>query len=332
MRLAQPSVLLLGLLVLAAVGWAISLELSRRSTLKYPDSSGSVKHPTPGLSALLARWLPTALTGSALLLLVLALARPQKVASRLAGMGQGIDILMVMDTSLSMNALDFDPGSRLDAAKDTVLRFIRGRVSDRIGMIVFGGSAALTCPLTLDYDSVLERVGELEGGMTKVDGTAIGDGIISGVNHMRGSSAKSKILILLTDGRSNAGLIDPVTAAKTAATFGIKIYAVGTATKGESLLPVDDPERGRVMVRLEDDLDEETLSEVARVGNGRYWRATSLKELRDIYAEIDRLEKSSVKLPDLFSWNDIHHYPIAAAIALLLLETVLAGTVFLRWP
>lgn len=336
MRFAAPLFWLLLLAVLAALWRAILLEKARRPTLTFPGpllSSDKSTRPLATRSlAWLARWLSLALTGGALVLIVAGLARPQKTRSRLQGLGRGIDIMLVTDVSLSMNALDFDPISRLDAAKDTALRFLRGRVQDRIGLVVFGGAALLACPLTHDYGALSERLGALEGGMTHVDGTAIGDGIVSGVNHLKASDAKSKIMILLTDGRSNSGLIDPITAAKTAAAYGIKVYAIGTAIKGESILPVDDPQRGRVMVRIQDDLDEETLAEVARIGGGNYWRATSLKELRSIYAEIDRLEKSAVKLPEIVSHDDLYAFPTAAAALLLLLEAALSGTLLMRWP
>ena len=169
-----------------------------------------------------ARWAPAALRGSALLLIAMGLARPQKMTSRQQTLGRGIDIMLTVDTSPSMAAANIKP-SRLEGAKETARRFVLGRAQDRIGLVVFGGGSQLSCPLTMDYDALIDQLDSLSPGMTMTDGTAIGDGLVSAVNHLRDSDAKSKIVILLTDGRSNTGLIDPMTAAKTAASVGVKI-------------------------------------------------------------------------------------------------------------
>ncbi|MCX5796353.1 MAG: VWA domain-containing protein [Elusimicrobia bacterium] len=330
MRFAHPWMLLGVLPALAAAWWAAArLEPDNRPTLPYPALGAFAAEPS--LRPLLARWLPLGLRLLALLLVCVGLARPQKVTRQLQGWGEGIDMMLALDTSLSMNALDFQPLSRVEAAKDTAARFVRGRVEDRIGMVVFGGAPMLACPLTLDYDALIERIQGLSAGMTGADGTALGEGIISALNHLKAGKAKTKIIILLTDGRGNVGL-DAVTAAKTAAALGVKIYAIGTAKRGESLMPVDDPNLGRVMVRISDDLDEEGLLEVARLSGGKYWRATSLSELRSIYSEIDRLEKTKVKLPEIVSRADLYGLPVLAAALLLLLEAALSQGLLLRWP
>ncbi|MBI5883444.1 MAG: VWA domain-containing protein [Elusimicrobia bacterium] len=328
MTLAYPYLLLLTLAALAAGWWALSRLEGRRSALAFPRVQG-VK---PSWRTTAARLLPPALRTAALVLLALGLARPQKVSSRTQGIGEGIDIMLLIDTSTSMNALDFQPENRLFAAKDTAVRFIRGRAQDRVGLVIFGGAAILSCPLTLDYEALAGRVAELEAGMTHADGTSIGDGIVTGVNHIRNSDGKSKVLILLTDGRHNTGIIDPLTAAKVAKTFGVKIYTIGCAKRGEALMPVDDPKFGRVMVRVRDDLDEDGLNEIARVTDGRYWRATSLAELREVYASIDALEKTKVKLPEIVSRADRYALPVTLAILLLLAELALSNIFFLRWP
>ncbi len=330
MRFGHPFMLLAILPALAAAWWVVKRqEPGRRPTLPFPALS-SWNAGESGRS-LLARWLPLALRLMALLLLGIGLARPQKVNRLLGASGRGIDIMMAVDTSLSMNALDFDPFNRLDAAKDTAARFARGRVEDRLGLVVFGGGPELACPLTVDTDALAQRIQALNPGMTGADGTALGEGIISALNHLKNSPAKTKIIILLTDGRGNVGL-DAGTAAKTAAALGVKIYAIGTAKRGESVMPVDDPRFGRVMVRVEEDLDEDTLLEVARLTGGKYWRATNLKELRAIYAEIDRLEKSAIKRPEIFSQADLYEGPVFAALLILLAETGIAEGLLLRWP
>ena len=328
MTFAHPWVLALGAVILAAAAYAALKVEPRSPTLLYPENAVLRSRAD---RAAWARKLPLAVRTAALLLVCLGLARPQRLRQRAQAEGLGIDIIIALDTSMSMNALDFDPMDRLAAAKDAATRFIRGRVQDRIGLVVFGGSPLLACPLTLDYDALLGRVAELSSGMTNADGTALGDGLLSAVNRMRASAAKSKVIILLTDGRGNVGL-DAVTAAKTAAAVGVKVYAIGTAKRGESVMPVDDPRLGRVMVRIQEDLDEDTLMEVARLTDGKYWRATSLKELRGVYAEIDRLEKSSVKLPETVSRDDLYRGPVLAASLLLLLEMALTQALWLRWP
>lgn len=326
MTFAYPWLLLL--LPLAALAFWWDAEAGPGAAAAYP---GAVPASARTARALLARWGPPAARGLALALLAAGLARPQKVSARAAGSGLGLDIMLVIDTSLSMSALDFKP-NRLEAAKDTARRFILGRAHDRIGLVTFGGASQLVCPLTLDYPALLDQLESLSPGMTKADGTAIGDGLASGARHLQAGDAKSKVLILLTDGRSNTGVVDPPTAARAAKTFGVKLYTVGTAGRGPATMPVDDPVHGRVMVRIDDDLDEDLLAEIARVGEGRYFRATSLKELRAIYETIDRLEKSKVKLPDLVSRKDLYHVPVALALLLLAAEAALSATWLLRWP
>ncbi|MDX6770920.1 MAG: VWA domain-containing protein, partial [Elusimicrobiota bacterium] len=298
----------------------------------------SLPHPgtgrapaSPSARALAARSAPPLLTGLALALVALSLARPQRVQRAVGGAGRGIDIVLALDSSISMNATDLEP-TRLEVAKQTAARFVRGRAEDRIGLVTFGGAPLLATPLTVDYDALIERIGGLEGGMTKAEGTAVGDGLVSALRRLRESSAKSKVVVLLTDGRSNAGAVDPLTAAKAAAGMGVKVYTIGTATRGPSEMTVDDPRFGRVTVPVGDDLDEETLAEVARLTGGRYWRAETALALRKVYDEIDRLEKSAVKLPDLVVRDELYPWPTLAAALLLLLEAALGATVLLRWP
>ncbi|MBI5631143.1 MAG: VWA domain-containing protein [Elusimicrobia bacterium] len=330
MRFSYPWVLALSGLALV-LGWGyMRREKAINPSLTFPLPGGRKRKPS--LKANLARWAGPGLKLAAMLLIIAALARPQKTAGRLVQSGQGIAIMLAIDTSQSMSAIDFAPADRLGAAKDTASRFIEGRAQDRIGAVVFGGAPQLACPLTVDYGALLSELSELYPNMTHAEGTAIGEGIISAVNHLKSSPAKSKVIILLTDGRNNAGLIDPVTAAKTAASFGIKLYAIGTAKRGQALMPVDDPLRGKVLVAIEDDLDEDLLKEVAQITQGSYFRATSLNELKEIYATIDRLEKSEVKLPEIASRGDLYFFPAGLAAILLLLEMAAAGTVLLRWP
>lgn len=329
MILAYPFLLLLVFPVGAAAWWAWRKRESRPAALRFPMADPALL-AGESLRRKAALWLPWSLQTGALLLLCLALARPQKTASLGQEAGLGVDIMLAIDTSLSMNAVDFEP-NRLEAAKSTAKRFVAGRVSDRIGLVTFGGGTMLACPLTLDFNALLGRIDDLQAGMAGREGTALGDGIVSAVNHLKESKAKSRVVVLLTDGRGNVG-IDALTGAKTAQAFGIKIYAIGTAKQGEAAMPVDDPVMGRQMVPITDDLDEETLSEVARLTGGKYFRATNLRELKSVYDEIDRLERSSVRIPENVSRTDLYRFPALAAVLLLMLDVALSQTVLLRWP
>ncbi|MBI5202321.1 MAG: VWA domain-containing protein [Elusimicrobia bacterium] len=327
----HPSWLLLVPLVLAAAAGAYRLLERRRAAWPMPDSA-SLRDLSPRLSSFLARALPYALRAAALVLCAAAMARPQAIRRQAAGLTEGIDIVLSLDTSTSMRALDFDPMDRMTAAKETAKRFVGGRVTDRIGLVNFGGAAVLSCPLTLDYDALQDVIADMDAGMTGVEGTAIGDGIAAGVNHLRGGRAPSKVLILLTDGRSNAGMIDPLTAAKAAASYGIKIYAIGTGKRGDTMIPIDDPLHGRVMARISDDIDEVTLTQVAEATGGKYFRATSFKELSQIYAEIDQMEKAPIERPKSVSYKDLYAWLLVPALFLLTAELALTRTLLLRIP
>jgi len=240
-----------------------------------------------------------------LILLAVALARPQRVEKGNVPPTEGIDIMLCLDTSYSMAAVDFNPYNRLDAAKTAAADFIGKRANDRIGMVIFGGVAVLACPLTLDYQSVLELLDSAVINMTRVDGTAIGDALITSVNHLKDSKAKSKIIILLTDGRSNVGVItDPVIAAKTAQAYGIKIYTIGTATKGAAQIPTGNPVQP--FMTINDDLDETTLMEVADRTGGEFYRAGNFIELQKIYERINALEKTKFEVKTLANYTDLY--------------------------
>ncbi|OGS40533.1 MAG: hypothetical protein A2506_11765, partial [Elusimicrobia bacterium RIFOXYD12_FULL_66_9] len=219
MRFAHPWAL-----ALAPLAWALAFAVLRRgraAALAYPAGerlrAGAI---TPRARA--ARLAPGILQALALTLAAAALARPQKVLAVAGEDSRGVDIVLAVDSSLSMNAMDFKP-SRIEAAKEIAKSFVRGRVSDRIGLVTFGGAPLLACPQTVDYDALTERIAGLEAGMTKADGTALGDGLASAVRRLKEGTAKSKVVVLLTDGRSNTGAVDPITAAKAAAALGVKV-------------------------------------------------------------------------------------------------------------
>ncbi len=321
-----PLVLLLvpALGLLAAVAWSQS---ARRL------ETAGVPAPLPAMRTMRSRLFRTVPFWGrvlALLLLTLALARPQKATRGEVPPAEGIDIILAMDTSYSMAAEDFQP-DRLEAAKQAAEEFVKGRRNDRIGVLVFGGVAMLTCPLTLDYQSVLDTIKSTYINMTGADGTAIGDAIVTAVNHLKDSKAKSKVIILLTDGRSNTGLVtDLAMAAKTAAAYGIKIYAIGTARKGRAQISTGDPMQP--VIYTDDDLDESALREIADYTGGQFYRAQNNAELRDIYSRIDSMERTKFDSKSYTQYSDKYLYFLAPALLLLALLFVLEKTYFRTVP
>ncbi|MEK6543420.1 MAG: VWA domain-containing protein [Elusimicrobiota bacterium] len=269
----------------------------------------------------------------ALLFLALALARPQKVRITELEPIMGVDIALAIDTSASMQAIDFNPMNRLDAAKNIAADFVRKRKGDRIGLIVFGGAAVLCCPPTLDHEALLAFLQQIQIGMTKIDGTAIGSGAMAALTHLRRVPSKSKVIILLTDGRNNAGSVDPAAAAQMARNMGVKIYTVGTGKRGGGIFPVQDPIFGRRYVKAEgEEIDESTLTKMASTTGGRYYRATDLQELEAIFAEIDRLEKTKVEPPRQVDYQEFYLPLAITGLMLLGLEILLRSTALLTLP
>ena len=266
----------------------------------------------------------------AIILILIALARPQIVSKTDVPPAEGVDIILCLDTSYSMAALDFEP-NRLGAAKKAAIDFIKRRSNDRIGIVVFGESAIMTCPLTLDYPAIAEFIDMIYLNMIDNKGTAVGDAIMTATNHIKESSAKSKIIILLTDGRSNAGIIsDPVYAAKIAKTFDIKIHTIGTASKGKAKIPTNDP--FNPIGQISEDLDEATLMEISNITGGKFFRAKNKKDLKEIYSLIDSMEKTEFDIKIFSNYTDLYPYFLFPSIILLLLVFLLEKTYFMRIP
>jgi len=230
-----------------------------------------------------------------------------------------------------MQAQDFKPKNRLHVARDVVKEFIEGRETDRIGLVAFAAQAVTQCPLTLDYPVLMQLVDEVDIGMLE-DGTAIGVALATAVNRLKNSEAESRVTILLTDGQNNSGTIDPATAARVAASLGIKVYTIGVGTKGRAPMPVDDPVFGRRMVSVQVNLDEETLTNIAHLTGGKYFRATNREELVDIYKEIDEMEKTKVESETWVSYTDRFPWFILPALGIFLVEMALAQTVLRELP
>ncbi|KAK3605036.1 hypothetical protein CHS0354_000702 [Potamilus streckersoni] len=230
-----------------------------------------------------------------LVLLIFALARPRYENSKSNSFSEGIDIVLCIDLSTSMLAEDFQPKNRIEAAKMVAASFIDNRVSDRIGLVVFQAKAFTQCPITTDYNLLKSLLGQLRAGQIEEDGTAIGTAIATATNRLRDSKAKSRVIILLTDGQNNAGEVEPITAAHLASALGIKIYTVGAGSRGYANYPFDDPIFGRRYMKVKVDVDDESLTKIASITGGKYFRATDLGSLEETYKEIDQLEKTKVE-------------------------------------
>jgi len=326
-RFEHPLFLLL--LVLVPV-FFIYEKKRRRVKVEYSSLSlpGDLAHAaTPAVF-----WFPFLVRVFAFSLLIFALAKPERADLRTEVSSEGVDILLTIDTSGSMQALDFKIGGRevdrLTAVKQVVADFIKNRQSDRIGMVIFGEMAYTQVPLTLDYDVLLSFLDQVEIGAAG-DATAIGDGLALSVKRLKDLPTKSKIIILLTDGRNNAGSITPEKAAELAATYGIKVYTIGVGSRG----PVPFPEQTlfgmrHIMVQL--DIDEETLQKIAQQTGGQYFRATDTEGLKKIYATIDKLEKSEAKVKNFQEYHQLYPYFLWPALALLFLEFLLREFVVRR--
>lgn len=273
--------------------------------------------------------LPVFLRIIALALLIVALARPQTFSSGENILTEGIDIAMVLDISGSMLAEDFKP-NRLEAAKKVIDDFIKGRTTDKIGLVVFSGESFTQCPLTIDYSVLRNLLKDIYSGMIQ-DGTAIGNAIANGVNRLKDSKAKSKVMILLTDGVNNAGEIDPLTAAQIAQKFGIRIYTVGVGTIGEAPYPFQTPFGKRYqMVPVE--IDESLLKQISNITGGKYFRATNNRKLVEIYEEIDKLEKTRVEVTSYRHAKELYFNWAFAGFLLLLIEFGLSRTYLRKLP
>jgi len=267
----------------------------------------------------------------AIFIMVLAMARPQAGQKEEEIITEGIDIILTLDTSSSMKAEDFKPQNRLGAAKEVIKAFVKSRTNDRMGLVVFARHSFTQCPLTLDYGVLLDLLEKIDIGMIE-DGTAIGTAIANSVNRLRDSNAKSKVIILLTDGINNAGKIDPLTVAKTASVLGIKIYTIGAGKPGRVLYPVQDSIFGKRYARIETEIDESLLGDIAERTGGTYFRAKDEKGLREIYEIIGKLEKTKIETKEYVNYSELVGYFLLPGIIILLLEIILSNTLFRKIP
>lgn len=325
---ANPYWLLLLLLVPAMIVWRRWKGRRAKVQMGIPSLDGLA--PYRGWRARLDPILPV-LQYIALAALVVAMARPQKTLKEETVKAEGIDIFLVMDLSSSMLAKDFNP-DRLEVSKRVAMEFVDKRPYDRIGLAVFAGESFTQCPLTTDHRVVKDFLSSLQCGILQ-DGTAIGMGLAAGVNRLKDSDAKSKVIILLTDGVNNAGYIKPLTAAEIAKEFGVRVYTIGVGTMGDALAPLSRRDDGRYvfgMTRVE--IDENLLRQIASMTGGKYFRATSAESLEHIYSEIDQLEKTEMEVTAFNRYSEEYYKWMIIGMASLGLFLLLKWTVLRRIP
>jgi len=322
---ANPQLLWL-LLAVPALGAWVWWRRRREGGLRYSDVGPARRAPVSW--TVRWRWLPAALRMGALALGILALARPQTQAVTRTQEAEGIDIMLVLDASSSMRAEDFQP-TRFEAARAAAGDFVEGRVSDRVGLIVFAAEAYTQVPLTLDYAFLRRMLDEVEIGAVE-DGTAVGTALATAVNRLKDSEAESKVAILLTDGRNNRGQIDPRTAAEVAQTMGVRVYAIGVGSSEQpssQMESVPDERRGGST-----GVDAEMLRAVSASTGGQYFSATNRDALQNIYAEIDTMETAPVDERIYTARSEQYPWFLGGALGLVLVEVALSTTLFRRFP
>lgn len=324
----NPSYLYFLLFLIPIAAWYIWKRKKYTANLQVSSTETFTKVPKSYKYYLLH--LPFVLRMGVLALLIVVLARPQTVNNWSDKDVEGIDIVMTLDISGSMIAEDLKP-NRLEAAKAVGTEFLSSRPNDNIGLVIFAGESYTLCPLTTDKKTLVNLMGTIKDGMMDEDGTAIGMGLANAVNRLKDSQAKSKVIILLTDGTNNRGEIDPMTASELAKAYGIRVYTIGVGTKGEAPYPVQTIFGiQKQMVPVE--IDEETLEAIAEKTGGHYFRATNNNSLKAIYNDIDKMEKTKIKVTEHTSKNEEYLPYAIAAILLLLLEILLRNTILRHIP
>lgn len=327
LRFEDPAILAL-LVVLPLLYWLRYRKRRPSASVRY--SRVREARAAGSLEGGLVRWTPGVLRGMAMAAFIVALARPQTAISSENVLTEGIDIALVLDVSSSMLAEDLEP-NRIEAAKVVASDFVAGRRNDRIGLVAFAGQAFTQAPLTFDYSVLQSLLAELDVGMIE-DGTAVGMGLATAVKRLEASEADSKVVVLLTDGRSNRGEIGPVTAAQMAEALGVRVYTIGAGSQGTARVPVQDPFGGTRYANMRVDIDEPTLREVAEMTGGRYFRATDAESLAAIYQEIDELERTEIEIESFTQYAEEFAAPLAFGVLLLLVELTLSQTMLRKLP
>ena len=328
MKFANPYLLWLLALVVPMIAFYIFRALKGGAAIRISSVEGVRKAPRTWRYWF--RHTPFVLRCAALVVLVVALARPQDIEEQSRTNAEGIDIMLSIDISGSMLARDFKP-DRITAAKEVAGEFIADRYGDRIGLAVFAGESFTQSPLTTDKSTLQTMLARIRSGVVE-DGTAIGNGLATAINRLRESDAKSKVVILLTDGVNNRGEIAPLMAADIAADMGIKVYTIGVGTRGKAPYPAIDMFGNMTFQMADVEIDEKTLEEIASRTGGKYFRATDKAKLKAIYDEINQLEKSKVEVTDLTIYHEQYLPLVLLAIALLLGEFLFGQVLLKRIP
>ena len=327
MIFANPSYFLLLLLLIPMIGWYIWKLRKSQASIQLSSIEGFDRAPNTLRNYL--RHAPFVLRMGAFIFLVIALARPQTTNRWNTTTTEGIDIMMSVDISSTMLAMDLRP-NRLEAAKDVAASFINGRPTDNIGLVVFARESFTQCPLTTDHAVLLNLLKDVKCGMIE-DGTAIGHGLATAVSRLKDSKAKSKVIILLTDGSNNAGEIAPLTAAEIAKTFGIRVYTIAVGTIGEAPYPLQTA-FGIKIVPMKVEIDEKILTQIAQLTGGLYFRATNNKALKEIYQEIDQMEKTKMSVQEYSKKYEEYAFFAMIGLSLFLLELLLRYTLLKNIP
>lgn len=323
----NPELLFLLILIVPYVAWYVMKHNQAEATIQVSTVSGLKKAGNT-----IKPYLRHVLFGArvlAIALLIVAIARPQSTKSWKDVSTKGIDIVMALDISSSMLARDFNP-NRLEASKDIAIDFITDRPQDRIGLVVFAAESFTQCPLTTDHSVLVNLFEDLKSGMIE-DGTAIGMGLATAVNRLKDSDAKSKVVILLTDGVNNRGSIAPASAAEIANTFDVRVYTIGVGSQGKAPYPVQTP-YGVKYQNMDVEIDEKVLQNIAGTTGGEYFRATDNQKLKSIYEEIDKMEKSKIEVKEYSEKSEEFFWFVVIGGLLLLLELILKLTVLRRIP
>lgn len=308
----NPWYLLLLLLLIPAIVWYVLKHKTAQASMKVSSTEAFDKMPRSYKVYL--RHVVFALRMLAIACVIVILARPMTTDSWHKSSTEGVDVMVALDISGSMLSRDFSP-NRLEAAKNVAAQFIAGREYDNIGLVVFAGEGFTMCPMTTDHAVLLNLMKDVDCGML-VDGTAVGDGLATAVNRIKDGPAKSKTIILLTDGTNNAGIVDPITAAEIARSYGIRVYTIGVGTKGMAPSPVMTPYGIRYQ-NMPVEIDEDKLRQIASIGDGQYFRATDENVLKRVFAEIDQMEKTKLSVQQ-FSRREEAYMPWAILAMLLL--------------
>lgn len=321
----QPWYFGLLLLLPFLIGWYVKTNSRRTASIAVSTAAAE------GLGSwkTTLRHLPFMCRIICLAAIITALAKPQLRDDQQRAEGEGIDIILCIDVSGSMTAQDFTP-NRLEAAKNVAIDFVNKRLTDRIGIVIFSGESFTQCPLTTDHSVLVSAIQNIRNGLLE-DGTAIGSGLGTSVDRLRSSKSKTKIVVLLTDGENNGGLIDPKTAKEIAKAFGVKVYTIGVGTEGMAPQPVNTP-LGVVMQTQKVSIDEKLLNEIATETGGKYFRAKDNESLAGIYGTIDQLEKSKVEITNTIRYQDKFYPFIMLAILFLLIEFILRYLIFRKFP